>query len=161
MPEARAKARELEPRRKDESIDEKKHRKAVVKDAKVGLHPVCSGAVWGLTQAVAGAYTMASQSHRMACLPASAIHRRHGVLPCYCRWQSCQPDASHDVAARPTGSQSLHPRQSFNRLRRGTIFASYGGLVELATLMSSTSSPSLSSNAKCSQPASTFEGFQI
>ena len=37
MPEARAKARELEPRRKDESTAEKKHRKAVVKDAKVRL----------------------------------------------------------------------------------------------------------------------------
>lgn len=37
MPEARAKARELEPRRKDESTEEKKHRKAVVKDAKVSL----------------------------------------------------------------------------------------------------------------------------
>ncbi len=36
MPQARAKAREVEPRHKDETLDEKKHRKAAVKDAKVG-----------------------------------------------------------------------------------------------------------------------------
>ena len=99
MPEARAKAREVEPRRKDESIDEKKHRKAVVKDAKVGLHTVRSGAVWGLTQANAGAHPMASQWHQDGLFTRFCHCHSHKA---WCAALPLQPATANSNNASPT-----------------------------------------------------------